>query len=235
MAEISDHGQAAKVFPITDHPTFELLTESGEFTSACSLTPYTGGLFSGEYARSTFVAEPVHNLVHRDVLEPAGSTLRARRGSEGREFLASTDSWFRPVAFYVGPDGALYVIDYYRKRIEHPEWTASEFQKDPSEFSLGPIAAGSTASCRTVRRRRSPRPALDTASTASWSTALESPNLWWRRTAQRLLVDGKREDAVPLLDVAGAGSRPSRARPPARALDARRARTSRQLAGAAGA
>ncbi len=79
----------------------------------------------------------MHNLVHRDVLEPAGSTLRARRGSEGREFLASTDSWFRPVAFYIGPDGALYVIDYYRKRIEHPEWTASEFQKDPSEFSLG--------------------------------------------------------------------------------------------------
>src|SRR6476661_1731096 len=91
MAEISDHGQNAKVFPITDHPTFELLTESGEFTSACSLTPYTGGLFSGDYARSTFVAEPVHNLVHRDVLEPSGSTLRATRGGEGREFLASTD------------------------------------------------------------------------------------------------------------------------------------------------
>ena len=137
MAEISDHGQNAKVFPITDHPTFELLTESGEFTSACSLTPYTGGLFTGTYARSTFVAEPVHNLVHRDVLEPSGSTLRATRGGEGREFLASTDSWFRPVSFYIGPDGALYVIDYYRKRIEHPEWTASEFQKNPSEFSLG--------------------------------------------------------------------------------------------------
>ena len=199
MAEISDHGQNAKVFPITDHPTFELLTESGEFTSACSLTPYTGGLFAGEYLRSTFVAEPVHNLVHRDVLEPNGATLRARRGSEGREFLASTDSWFRPVAFYVGPDGALYVIDYYRKRIEHPEWTASEFQKDPSEFSLGSdrgriyriVPDGATISAT--------RPALDTASTAELVRALESPTLWWRRTAQRLLVDGKHEDAVPLL------------------------------------
>jgi len=199
MAEISDHGQAAKVFPITEHPTFELLTESGEFTSACSLTPYTGGLFSGDYARSTFVAEPVHNLVHRDVLEPAGSTLRARRGSEGREFLASTDSWFRPVAFYIGPDGALYVIDYYRKRIEHPEWTASEFQKDPSEFSLGSDRGRIYRVVPDGAQPANARPMLDTASTAMMVAALESPNLWWRRTAQRLLVDGKHEDAVPLL------------------------------------
>jgi putative membrane-bound dehydrogenase-like protein len=199
MAEISDHGQNAKVFPVTDRPTFELLTESGEFTSACSLTPYTGGLFSGDYARSTFVAEPVHNLVHRDVLEPAGSTLRARRGSEGREFLASTDSWFRPVAFYIGPDGALYVIDYYRKRIEHPEWTASEFQKDPSEFSLGADRGRIYRVLPDGVQPATARPTLDTASTANLVAALESPNLWWRRTAQRLLVDGKHEDAVPLL------------------------------------
>ena len=115
----------------------ELLTESGEFTSACSLTLYTGGLFQGEYARSSFVAEPVHNLVHRDVIEPSGATFVARRGGESREFLASTDPWFRPVNFYVGPDGALYVIDYYRARIEHPEWTASEFHKNPAQFTLG--------------------------------------------------------------------------------------------------
>ena len=52
LDDISDHGTAAKVFPITERPTFELLTESGEFTSACSVTPYTGGGFSGEYAHA---------------------------------------------------------------------------------------------------------------------------------------------------------------------------------------
>ena len=71
------------MFPITTNPQYELLTESGEFTSACSLTMYTGGLFKGEYARSTFVAEPVHNLVHRDVMEPSGATFVARRGGRG--------------------------------------------------------------------------------------------------------------------------------------------------------
>jgi putative membrane-bound dehydrogenase-like protein len=199
MADISDHGSAAQVFPITERPTYELLTEAGEFTSACSLTPYTGGAFPGEYAHSTFVAEPVHNLVHRDVLTPDGASLRARRGSEGREFLASTDAWFRPVSFYVGPDGALYITDYYRKRIEHPEWTASEFHRNPVEFTLG---SDRGRIYRIVSDGAPAAPPIDSLAEASDETlikALASPNLWWRRTAQRLLVDRKAERVVPAL------------------------------------
>src|SRR6266851_1036096 len=53
MESISDHGAAAKVFPTTLHPRFEMLTDVGQFTSACGLTHYGPGMF---------VAEPVHNL-----------------------------------------------------------------------------------------------------------------------------------------------------------------------------
>ena len=207
MADISDHGEAAKVFPITERPTFELLTEAGEFTSACSVTPYTGDVFDGEYRRSTFVAEPVHNVVHRDVIEPDGGGFRARRGSEGREFLASTDAWFRPVSFYVGPDGALYVIDYYRKRIEHPEWTATEFQKNPAEFALG-------ADRGRIYRIVPDGPAvpyvhvdLGGADNASLVSALSRGTLWWRRTAERLLIERKAVDQTDaLVGLAKSGS-----------------------------
>ena len=211
MADISDHGEAAKVFPITERPTFELLTEAGEFTSACSVTPYTGDAFDGEYRQSTFVAEPVHNLVHRDVIEPDGGGFRARRGSEGREFLASTDAWFRPVSFYVGPDGALYVIDYYRKRIEHPEWTATEFQQNPSEFSLGAdrgriyriVPDGPAAPHAPVD--------LGGADNASLVAALSRGTLWWRRTAERLLIERKALDQTDaLVALAKSGSPPGK-------------------------
>ena len=50
---------------------------------------------------------------------------------------AAADAWFRPVFLSIGPDGALYVVDYYRPRIEHPEWTSSELQKDPSPMYEG--------------------------------------------------------------------------------------------------
>ena len=196
---ISDHGGAAKVFPITTNPRFELLTESGEFTSACALTYYTGGLFTGEFARSTFVAEPVHNLVHRDVVDPAGATFVARRGAEGREFLASTDAWFRPVNFYVGPDGALYVIDYYRPRIEHPEWTASEFHKHPEQFAEG-RNRGRIYRVMPVGARAFGAPSLGAASNEALVDALSHSNLWWRRTAQRLILDRRPGDIRPALE-----------------------------------
>ena len=137
MARIADHGAAAQVFPITKRPNFELLTGAGEFTSACAITPYTGGAFPDADGASLFVAEPVHNLVHRDVLAPAGATFVARRAEPGREFLAAGDAWFRPAFLSVGPDGALYVVDYYRPRIEHPEWTSSDLQTDPSPLYEG--------------------------------------------------------------------------------------------------
>lgn len=204
MDDISDHGTAAKVFSIAERPTYELLTEAGEFTSACSVTPYTGGAFPGEYAHSTFVAEPVHNLVHRDVLAPSGASLRARRGSEGREFLASTDAWFRPVGFYVAPDGGLYVLDYYRKRIEHPEWTSSEFHKNPAEFTLGSNRGRIYRVVSANAAAPEPVEDLSHASDERLVKALASPNLWWRRTAQRLLVERKAMGAVPALEALSA-------------------------------
>lgn len=209
MAEISDHGNN-NIMPITHGARFDLLTEAGQFTSACALTVYTGGAFPEGYEGTTFIAEPVHNLVHRDVLRPKGSTFVASRARQDMEFLASRDAWFRPVNFYIGPDGALYLIDYYRPYIEHPEWASSDLQKNPEVLSTGKdrgriyrIAAATAPPTGTA-----PCPRLSSASDADLVAALAHRNVWWRRTAQRLLVTGKRRDAAPAL-AAMAASRPS--------------------------
>ncbi len=207
MQRIPDHGAAAPVFPITKRPNFELLTGAGEFTSACAITPYTGGVFPEADGTSLFVAEPVHNLVHRDVLVPAGATFVARRAEPGREFLAAGDAWFRPVFLSVGPDGALYVVDYYRPRIEHPEWTSSDLQKDPAPMYEGRERG---RIYKVVRTGAAPAatgpPSLGSAGIADLVRALESPNLWWRRTAQRLLVDRRSRQAIAPLRALAAQS-----------------------------
>jgi hypothetical protein len=46
------------------------------FTSACGNTAYAGGNFPAPYDHSYFVCEPVHNLVHSDLLTPGGGHLR---------------------------------------------------------------------------------------------------------------------------------------------------------------
>ena len=100
-------------------------------TSANSPTPYRDDLFGPEFATSLFVSEPVHNLVHRMVLEPEGVSFRGHRGPNdaNREFLASSDNWFRPTMLKTGPDGALWIADMYRAVIEHPEWIPDDWEK----------------------------------------------------------------------------------------------------------
>ena len=185
----SDHGDASAVFPITVNPKHQLLTDRGVFTSACGLLYYLGGLFRvPDGAGITFTAEPVHNLVHADKVSPVGAGFTAERAYEGREFLASRDSWFRPVSFTVAPDGALYVVDYYREIVEHPEWM------DDATVESGDLNLG-TDRGRIYRITPEGTPpaqwlqAIDTMHTAERVSRLADPNIWWRRTAQRLLLD----------------------------------------------
>lgn len=196
--EMSDHGSPAPVFPITVKPRFELLSDVGQMTSACGLTVYLGGAFPSGFEGGSFVAEPVHNLVHRDVWRQDGATFKAARPYPEREFLASTDRWFRPVNLYVGPDGALYLLDYYREVIEHPEWTSAETYESPQLYDgkdRGRIY-------RIVPEGGLPLVSglnLRDVSDAELVDKLSDPNIWWRRTAQRLLVERGSAGSVELL------------------------------------
>lgn len=187
------------VFPITERPEHQMLTGIGQITSACGITLYRGGGFPGSRGDLLFLAEPEHNLVLASVLSPAGASFRVRRLREGRDFLASTDGWFRPVNFYVGPDGALYLLDYYRRVIEHSEWTTREVYESETVYE------GSEQG-RIYRIVPDSQPAVPTrdvrlgeASDKELVASLEDPNAWWRMTAQRLLIDRSNPGSVPML------------------------------------
>ncbi|MBL8178083.1 MAG: c-type cytochrome [Bryobacterales bacterium] len=194
--EISDHGTPAKVFPIAN-VRVEMLSGVGEFTSACGLTLYNTAAFGDAFRNSLLVAEPAHNLVHRDILKPHGATFRASRIPEKTEFLASQDPWFRPVNFYTAPDGAIYLLDYYRLVIEHPEWMSQSRASD-KELYAG-RDRGRIYRITPAKGIPYSRPTLGNASPGALVAALAHDNPWYRRTAQRLLVDRKPAEAIPLL------------------------------------
>lgn len=187
MKSVSDHEKAATLFQITTEPEYIHDSQHGRFTSASGISIYSGGLFPAGYEHTSFTCDPVHNVVHRDVLVPDGATFTAKRAHEGREFLASKDSWFRPVFTTTGPDGALYVVDYHRPVVEHPEYAPKEIV-DHIEFEP-PARAGRIY--RIVYEGSEPyQPAkLGEASSEELVDALSHPNGWWRMTAQRLLVE----------------------------------------------
>jgi putative heme-binding domain-containing protein len=165
-------------------------------TSACSPEPYRDTLFGSEFSSSLFISEPVHNLVHRMVLEPEGATYSGRRaeGEEASEFLASTDHWFRPASIRTGPDGALWIADMQRAVIEHPEWIPDDWERQID------LRAGEDRGriYRVVPSDQPPRaiPRLDQLDTAGLVAAMDSPNGWQRDTSQRLLMHRDDSDAV---------------------------------------
>ncbi|HEV3120951.1 MAG TPA: PVC-type heme-binding CxxCH protein, partial [Isosphaeraceae bacterium] len=192
--------ESARVYPAShtleryNHPE-----SADRVTSACSPSIYRDTLLGPAYAGNAFICEPVHNLVHREVLTPDGITFTSLRASSEQtsEFLASTDNWFRPVQVRTGPDGALYIVDMYRFVIELPRWIS------PEVLATLDVRAGEDKG-RIYRvlpagAKARPVPNLDRLATPALARALETENGILRETVQRLLVHRADRGAVPVL------------------------------------
>lgn len=193
----ADYADASRIFTIGRlQQRFNDIHTMGFVTSACSITPNRDELFGPGYANSIFISEPAQAVVHRENLVPNGVTFSSRKPEEekGREFLASTDTWFRPCGTRIGPDGALYIADMYRQFIEHPEW----IPQDVIERSN--LRAGDNMGriYRVYPKGKSLRrtPDLARLSPVELAKAMESPSGWQRDQAQRLLVEGQEKEAV---------------------------------------
>jgi putative membrane-bound dehydrogenase-like protein len=160
-------------------------------TSGCGLGIYRDDLLGSEFYGNAFLCEPVHNLVHRLVLQPNGLTFSGVRAADEQqsEFLASRDNWFRPVQVRTGPDGALWVVDMYRFVIEHPRWIPAE------RLAKLDVRAGDDEGriYRIVPKDKKLRPIHDLTkvSTVRLVAALDTPNGTERdRIHQELVFSG---------------------------------------------
>jgi putative membrane-bound dehydrogenase-like protein len=221
---ICTYGHPARLFPTSKPDPWRLKrgrepawvkfygsneTNAGLFTSACAPCIYQADLFPQAYRGNHFSCEPAQNLVHRCVLEPHGAGFVAKRADEGKEFLTSTDAWFRPVNLCVGPEGALYIVDMYREIIEDYSAIPRYLQQQYVESLRNGRDKG-----RIWRVLPDGKPAargavLAEQPAARLVTELANPNVWRRLTAQRLLIERQDRTVVPALaDLARTGATP---------------------------
>ncbi len=181
--QVSENPGAAEVFPRSRTlARFNDLYAANRFTSCNSTIVYRDDFFGPAFEGNAFMSEPVHNLVHREIMRPDGVTFTSRRADDETqsEFLASADNWFRPTMLAAGPDGALWVADMYRQTIEHPEWIPLEIQ-EKLDLPRAPTGGASTASTRWASDRAnrrgstsfrppswSPRSTRPAAGSATW-------------------------------------------------------------------
>ena len=179
--------------------TFKLSGVPGVATSACGIGIYRDELLGSDIKGNAFSCEPVNQLIHRVVLRPRSATFTGQRAQDEstREFLTSTDQWFRPVLVRTGPDGALWVVDMYRYVIEHPRWIPEETKGELNTFAgsqLGRIY-------RLVPKDKPLRESvnLEILSSRQLVDKLDTANGTERDLVQQLLVWRSAVDVVELL------------------------------------
>ena len=190
--DVAASGEQSRIFPISRAWTTSNL-HAGQFTAACGVYIYRGDLLPAEFKGNVFTCDPTGNLIHREIMQPAGPTFTSKPAYEGKEFLASPDEWFRPVNMELGPDGALYVVDMYRCVIEHPDFVPDELKRRP-DLRLGDDRGriwriASERPGPAAQARESTSPPRSKRSSEDLLSLLEHPNAWQRETAQRLLLE----------------------------------------------
>ena len=216
MINISDHD--LRMYQLTEAPYWrkersarrqKVYDEQGldrieyvdnHFTGASGGTFYGGDLFPEDFNQSLFTGEVAGNLVHQDILitdpnKVMHTAVRADNEQES-EFIASTDMWFRPTNFTVGPDGALYLVDYYRQHIETP-LSIPEDLKEEMDFMEGSdkgriyrIVPKGTSSLNLDQVKGN-------KTTEKYLEWLTHPNKWYRLQAQRLLIQQGEKSVLP--------------------------------------
>ena len=171
----------------------------GGFTAAAGHQLYTARAFPKPYwNRIAFINEPTAHLVGQGIVEPRGAGFVTH---DGWNLLAGAEEWVAPVQAQVGPDGAVWVSDWYNFIAQH--------NPTPPGFSNG-VGNAYETSMRDESRGRiyrvvyrgapAAKPlALSKGQPAGLVSALSSDNMFWRLHAQRLLVERGQKDVVPQL------------------------------------
>lgn len=176
-------------------------SHAGTFTAASGLMVFNGSGLTPAHRGNMFICESAQNLVQRQILYPEGVSFKSKIPYEGREFLSSTDEWFRPVSLQHGPEGGLYLADMHRKVIDHPTYIPEE-ARPGLDWESGKTDGRIYRIVRKdfVQKKYEAATGLSSASkTAVLTKFLASGEEWERNTAHRLLLERKDKAAVPML------------------------------------
>jgi len=175
----------------------------GGYTAAAGANFYTARNYPEKYQNQMYVNAPTGHLVHMAKMVRDGAGYQEE---DGGNIFASTDAWTAPVFTETGPDGNLWVADWYNPVIQHnPDKRGMENQiwnddKGEGNAHINKFRDYRHGRIYIIKYKDAPEPeitALDAEDGQALLSALQSDNLFWRVTAQRLIVEGRKTDLVP--------------------------------------
>ena len=158
-------------------------------TALDGISYYADDLWPEEYRDSLFIGDVMTSRIYRDRAVEQGATKIARPMPD---FVSTEDPWFRPVDTQLGPDGALYIADFYNRIIGHYEVPLNHPGRDRTSGRIWRVVYRGPDGQLKVRPRRD----LSHASARELVAALADPNLTFRRLAADQLTDRLGRSAV---------------------------------------
>lgn len=173
----------------------DLMSHDHGSTAICGVAQLSGEDYPAEFRGRLLVGNVMTSRINQDSLRYSGATPQA---IEQADFLSTDDPWFRPVDIQVGPDGAIYVADFYNRIIGHYEVPLEHPGRDKARARIWRIVYRGNAAKKSSSSSRS----LAQADTAELLAALGSDRLTVRMLATDQLTDRIGESAVPTLQEA---------------------------------
>ena len=194
-------------------PNFRQVDVFGGYTAAAGSAIIHSDNLPARLQGKAMVCEPTMKLVALLNLRRDGAGYAA---DDAFNLVASSDEWMSPVFAEVGPDGAVWFADWQNYIIQHNPTPSPERGGYSAKTGVGgahenPLRDNVRGRIYRVVWEQAKAPAirsLQGASEAQLVSALSSGNQFWRLTAQRLLVEGKRSAAAPELRKLALGSTP---------------------------
>jgi uncharacterized protein len=171
----------------------------GGFTAAAGHNFYTARAFPKKYWNSiAFVSEPTGHLLHQNNMVKKGTDYS---DADAFNLMAGADEWFSPVFAEVGPDGAVWVADWYSYIIQHnpvpkgfDNGPGNAYQTDLRDFTHGRLYRVSYKNAPAYKPM-----SLSILDVPGLLAAMKNDNMFWRMHAQRLLIERGQKDVAPQL------------------------------------
>ena len=179
-------------YPPYTWPSPSIVNYKHQKAAYCGITYFDSDAYPEPY-RGRLILGNIHgNCLNVDVPRRAGSTYTSEPAAD---FLNADDAWFMPVVQKTGPDGSLYVLDWYDRYHCY-----QDANRDPAGVDR---LKGRLYRIRYKDTPRAPRLDLAAEPDARLIERLGGPNIYQRETAQRLLTErGGRPETRHLLETA---------------------------------
>jgi putative heme-binding domain-containing protein len=160
-------------------PALHEFRVGGTGISGTAFPDDASGSFPEEYRNVAFLANPITSTINavKIVRNPDGTVS----ASHLPDLLTSEDDWFRPVNMEFGPDGCLYIADWYNKIVSHNELPTTHPDRDKSNGRIWRI--------RHISQKPRSIPNLYEVKTEDLISHLKSPSLWEKRAAWHQISD----------------------------------------------